>query len=645
MAAAAFTFLALSGGAATAATVGLLEAPSCDNPGGTACSADVRGSAGTYWVAMAQQGVTRVVIDPSGRVSVTTHIGSVRADDVLVDPDGLLLVRDADTGVIARVDPQDGRTVSARVNRAALPSAGQMVLQPDGGAIWLAVPTRSDALSIARVDLTDGATVGMNVGGVSAPAGIAFSTGGSRLFVGTVGRVAELDPQTGAVVRSVALGSPGQSISPLSYDPGGTLYADCGADICSVATGGDDAATLAVGRTVRNVAPDAIAADGHGHVWGATCGNSGPLCRIDVGTVDVVHLAWDTQGGQPSGMAPVSGAGSAPFAVQPALARWLRGPRDVSFAPGDVARSAAVTAGMMLLVAFPAQLFNSTLQAHYDEVAGWFTLARRRRRAAHERTAAQRPASLATVAAVMAGGSVLTALLDPGFGLNRTTVEAVLGALLALSVTTFIYTGVGALMTRRITRSWGGFRVYRVGIAIAVFCVALSRLTHAQPGYMYGVLLAYGLAAPYPYTRAHRGRITAVGFTAVLATSLAVWLAWSPVRDAATGGGFLAVVASTAMAAIFLGGMTSLVFSLLPLRFLDGEHLWSWQRAAWLVLFGVGTFLFVHVVLHAAATSTSPGRSLAVAVALFCGFGLASCIFWAYFRFRPPHPVRTPATG
>lgn len=47
--------------------------------------------------------------------------------------------------------------------------------------------------------------------------------------------------------------------------------------------------------------------------------------------------------------------------------------------------------------------------------------------------------------------------------------------------------------------------------------------------------------------------------------------------------------------------MTSLVFSLMPMRFLDGEHLWAWRRGVWLALFGAGMLLFVHVVLSASA--------------------------------------------
>lgn len=132
--------------------------------------------------------------------------------------------------------------------------------------------------------------------------------------------------------------------------------------------------------------------------------------------------------------------------------------------------------------------------------------------------------------------------------------------------------------------------------------------------------------------------MTALAFGLVLITSVAVWLSWAPVKDTAGGGGgFTVVVLSTAMACIFLGGMTSLVFSLLPVRFLDGEHLWSWRRAAWLGLFGVGMFLFVHVALNR--------TSLAVAVGLFVAVCVASTAFCAYFRFRRPRPATAPAVG
>ena len=63
----------------------------------------------------------------------------------------------------------------------------------------------------------------------------------------------------------------------------------------------------------------------------------------------------------------------------PVLSQSLRALNEVSFKPVDLARSAVLAAGLMVLIGFPGSLFNSTLQAHYDEVMGWFAFLRRRR--------------------------------------------------------------------------------------------------------------------------------------------------------------------------------------------------------------------------------------------------------------------------
>ena len=336
----------------------------------------------------------------------------------------------------------------------------------------------------------------------------------------------------------------------------------------------------------------------------------------------------------------------------PAIPSALRAPNQVPLGAADILRSLALAAGMLLLIAFPAQLFNSTMQSHYDEVMGWFEPVRRLGRVLTRRTAPPGQAPQSTpgwaIAAVLAGASLLSAVLDPAFGANVTTAETIVGALLGLCVTTFLYSWVQAAHAYRITGERGRFHVYRGGIAIAVFCVLLSRITGAQPGYMYGVMLAYTVAATRTLPRHHRGRMTAVVFGAILLTSIAVWIAWIPVKSAATAHTVFPLVAlSSGMSTIFLAGMTSLVFSLMPLRFLDGEHLWAWRRGVWLALFGAGMFLFVHVVLDAASTAVSPQRSYAVAIGMFTGFGVLSTAFWAYFRFRPQRlgaaPRATPA--
>lgn len=327
---------------------------------------------------------------------------------------------------------------------------------------------------------------------------------------------------------------------------------------------------------------------------------------------------------------------------QPWLTSVLRPVTDVSWNLVDVSKSLVISLGLIFLVAFPSQLFNSTLQSHYEEVVGWFSPLGAIGRLAPE-PEARTPGWL--VAGVFLLGGVLGSLLDPRWGFDRATLEGIAGILLASAFTTTVYTLVHARYLRRVTGIAGHLRVYGGGIAIACACVLVSRLTQAQPGYLYGVLLGFTLGTAAPaLAKHHAGRNVALGSAAVLVVSIAVWLLWTPVKAAADSGHAVPlVVLSTAMAGVFLGGMTSLLFGLLPLRWLDGEKLLAWQRFLWLALVVVAMFLFVHVVLDNAASTPHPGRNLSVTIALFLAFGAVSTGFWAYFRFRPEPTPQTAA--
>src|SRR4029450_12503711 len=105
------------------------------------------------------------------------------------------------------------------------------------------------------------------------------------------------------------------------------------------------------------------------------------------------------------------------------------------------------------------------------------------------------------------------------------------------------------------------------------------------------------------------------------------------------------LVTSTLQAAtvtIVVAGLENAVFAMLPLRFLPGEAVYNWNRRVWLVLIAVGLFGFAHVLLNPSAgyLADTTRTSFFTLIVLLVGFGLASVLFWAYFRFRPqrPHP-------
>ncbi len=88
---------------------------------------------------------------------------------------------------------------------------------------------------------------------------------------------------------------------------------------------------------------------------------------------------------------------------------------------------------------------------------------------------------------------------------------------------------------------------------------------------------------------------------------------------------------------IVVAGLENAVFAMLPLRFMPGAAVYQWNRPVWVALIALGLFGFAHVLLNPSAgyLADTTRTSFFTLVLLLIGFGLASVLFWAYFRFRP----------
>ena len=74
----------------------------------------------------------------------------------------------------------------------------------------------------------------------------------------------------------------------------------------------------------------------------------------------------------------------------------------------------------------------------------------------------------------------------------------------------------------------------------------------------------------------------------------------------------------------------------MPLRFLPGYALYRWNRLAWALLWGVGLFAFVHILIGPTSgyvSELSPAAFMA-ALGVFAAFGALSIATWLYFGLR-----------
>ncbi len=315
-----------------------------------------------------------------------------------------------------------------------------------------------------------------------------------------------------------------------------------------------------------------------------------------------------------------------------ALVSALPRPGDVDFSIAALLASAAVVAGMLFLIAFPGELFNSTLESHYDEVRGWFGLKPKRPEDRSGRS------QFLPFAAFLLAGGVLVSLLNPSFAFDRSGLGAALGLTIAIGVITLAYDIPSLAWVRRNHRDWGRLVILPGTIVIGIACVILSRAVHFLPGYFYGLIA--GLAFRRQIADSVKGKLTALSVVVVLGLSLASWLAMAPVSAAADqpGASLGLFILEAMLGGIFWCGLDSLVIGMLPLRFLGGSEVRAWSRLGWVALFAVTQLAFVHIMLrpstgYVADTTQSPTT---IVIVLFVVFALFSIAFWAYFRFRTP---------
>jgi hypothetical protein len=319
---------------------------------------------------------------------------------------------------------------------------------------------------------------------------------------------------------------------------------------------------------------------------------------------------------------------------RPVLSTHVASARELPWSPKRLLISALLAMVLVALLPFPAELFNSTLKANYDEVRGWFRFlpARARADAGSTASAASTVPPWLGFALLVGLTALLQAFLDPALGFDRASL--VLFAGLALSVAAVgLLAGLPARWWGRRHEAASVLRLYPLGLIVAALCVLVSRLTSFEPGYLYGVIAGFALTRSLADNEKGRLEIGKAAF--LLGVAVLAFIIRIPVHAATVSSGSVGwSLIDTVLAAVFAAGVEANILGLLPLRFLPGEEVFAWSKRVWAVAFGLNAFVFLHA-LAAQAGEDSPGTSLAVALALFTIFASVSVAFWAWFRFRP----------
>jgi hypothetical protein len=352
------------------------------------------------------------------------------------------------------------------------------------------------------------------------------------------------------------------------------------------------------------------------------------------------------------------------------IASTIGTPGEIFHSIGDDAINALITLAIVLFIAFPANIFNQALSENYAEIQVMKENARRKIRSAvgmsndkaPEPTTGEAEAEKTSEAdkpgqstrgwflGTLAIGALFGGFLDPHFGFNSHSLESL--------IATFMAFAIGAILSWFVAKTFRAHHKYPtqtylkalpLGLGVAFACVFISRITHFEPGYLYGVVV--GIAFVASMKDQHNYHLIVISTLSTLSVALVAWFIWIPVNHVALegGGNFVLAILDDVLGSIFIGGIIGSVIGLLPLEGLSGGTLVKWRRDVWAGVFALAVFLLVSVELRPSSGPTHPGGAPVVtAIVLFLGFaGLSFYTRW-YFaqrKLNKPPEATTPNAG
>jgi hypothetical protein len=342
----------------------------------------------------------------------------------------------------------------------------------------------------------------------------------------------------------------------------------------------------------------------------------------------------------PVANAPSAGASSpgAPAAAseqnghtRAALPASLPTPADLDFSARSLLTSALLAMLLVLLLLFPADLFNNTLEEHYDEITAGLDRWRVRFGGARNRVSSL-PGYFKALLMCALGG-FMCVFLDPQSAFDPASISFGLGMTGALAILIVVYQLPVKVLLQRLGHvgAFGAFPAAAVG---GIVFVLVSRAASFQPGFAFGLIAGWAFSTT---NEREEGRSIAAGALIMLGCSLLAWMAWAalPLDLTSAHPSFGALFVDSLLACTFVAGIEGLVFGMVPIKYFDGDTVRKWSRAAHLALLSTGMFVFVHVLIggtnYIGKSNTVSAGAVAVTFAAFASFSVS---FFAYWRAR-----------
>ena len=301
-------------------------------------------------------------------------------------------------------------------------------------------------------------------------------------------------------------------------------------------------------------------------------------------------------------------------------------PQEVDVTTRSVVLAISFSVLGLLVIGFPADLFNRTLRTNYARIARVFPwMGRDRLPSSSGRR--QIVAFLASCAIAGLIGSLQKVQEWSPRGVLTIAASVAFGYL----VTAGVYEAAVRTAGSRLGLPKRQFRAFPGALPLVGMFVAISTLGGLQPAYLYGHLAGSVASSDKPPPTRARALETVVASVALLALGLVCWIARGFVSSP---------LASSLLAGCSVVALNRLAFGLVPITFFDGAAITMHSRLMWASLYVPVLTLFVLLILLPAG-QRAPGAGVAAAAMLpFLAFALLSLTLWFWFRRTPARQSR-----
>lgn len=334
--------------------------------------------------------------------------------------------------------------------------------------------------------------------------------------------------------------------------------------------------------------------------------------------------------GNPGGAAQGANARNAPDAPN-VLSNGLPTLFDIIANPLILAAAAASTLALLFLVAFPAEILNSTLDENYERIFGRLPRVRapwlRRLRDRLKRTPVIGGLALTTLAAL------ILSFVDPHFGFELASLRLFLACAIGMFVLGYVANVVTGFIIRRRWSITSFIELQPFGLLVALAGVILSRVLDFAPGLLIGLVLGLSLSASS--SARDEVRAVLVWVAVILGLSVASWVVYSFMAGVGEPGTFADALFNDSIVAVATEGISGLVIGLLPLGFLDGRSVFRHSKWQWLGTYVAALIAFFVIVVPSGALWGGINGSFWVWLGVLLAF--AAVCFGTYFWFRT-HP-------